>query len=236
MVDSAPRVRVFVDANVLWGGLTSDVLMSLAAERAIDIRWSEEVLDESDLDDVRRNAGPVRGTDAIERRLAVMKRAAPRALVTGFQHLSPAMPAHPGDRHVLAAAVHSRSQVLVTDNDKHFHPGEMFPELSVMRLDPFLRAMLRVDSDTVLRALSTMVHRHTRPPRTMGEFVDRAAELEEMRGFAIEVNRHLPRPERGQEAALTRPVAQLSPAAAEFVRRQRLGAGPGRRGRGGVER
>lgn len=77
-----------------------------------------------------------------------------------------------------------------------------------------------------------MVHRHTRPR----EFVDRAAELQQMSGFAIEVNRHLPRLERGQEAALTRPVAQLSPAAAESVRRQRLGARHGRRGRSGVER
>jgi hypothetical protein len=46
----------------------------------------------------------------------------PVAMVSGHDGLIPKMPADPNDRHVLAAAVHSRCDVLVTDNLKDFSP------------------------------------------------------------------------------------------------------------------
>jgi hypothetical protein len=46
----AARPRAFLDANVLRGQLTTDVLLTLAHERLFTPKWSAEVLQE-----VKRN-------------------------------------------------------------------------------------------------------------------------------------------------------------------------------------
>src|SRR5918999_3348411 len=112
-----PVRRAFLDANVLRGHLQTDVLLTLADLGAFQPRWSAEVLDE-----VRRNRPGRLSEEAIDRRLRQMNLAFPRAMVTGYEYLEPQMQADAKDQHVLAAAVRSRSTVLVTENVKDFWP------------------------------------------------------------------------------------------------------------------
>ena len=47
----------------------------------------------------------------------------PDARVTSYEELIGSMPNHPKDRHVLAAAVAGRADILVTENLKDFPPA-----------------------------------------------------------------------------------------------------------------
>jgi hypothetical protein len=83
--------RVFLDANILRGFVTTDVPMSLADREVIQPFWSERVMTEA------RNNRPSRiSEEKFDYRTAEMNRAYPEAMVGGFEHLEGSMPAHPG--------------------------------------------------------------------------------------------------------------------------------------------
>jgi hypothetical protein len=63
----------------------------------------------------------------------------PEALSIGHENLISEMTNEPNDRHVLAAAVHSRAEVLVTWNTRHFRPEYCEPYgISIQTPDDFL--------------------------------------------------------------------------------------------------
>jgi hypothetical protein len=56
-----------------------------------------------------------------------MERAFPDAMVAGHEALIPSMANDPKDRHVLAAAVRGRADVIVTSNVRDFPPAACEP-------------------------------------------------------------------------------------------------------------
>ena len=90
-----------------------DVLLRAAEVGLYRLRWSEEILDE-----LGRNLREERGLtqEQTQHLLTEMRRAFPEATVSGYERLVGRMTNHPGDRHVLAAAVQVAAQVIVTDN------------------------------------------------------------------------------------------------------------------------
>ncbi len=135
---SPEPVTAFLDANVVWGSLESDLLLTLADRGVIQAFWSERVLAEVSRTVHRRRPGA-----NIEGRLATMRSSFPSAMVRGFEHLEPDMPADAGDRHVLAAAVHCGAAYLVTDNVKHFWPAQADLSIGEVPVDDFCRALLQ---------------------------------------------------------------------------------------------
>ena len=106
----------FLDACVLYPSSIRDLLLRGADAYLYRVSWSPSVLEE-----VRRNlVEDQRCTqpqaDAL---VADMTRAFPEALVEGYEQLIPAMRNDEGDRHVLAAAVAAKADVIVTENVKH---------------------------------------------------------------------------------------------------------------------
>ena len=92
-----------LDANVLYPAPLRDLLVQLALDGLFQARWSAEIDDEW-----RRNLLAARPELAAqtERTQAIMRRALPDALVTGYAaHISGLSLPDPGDRHVLAAAI-----------------------------------------------------------------------------------------------------------------------------------
>jgi predicted nucleic acid-binding protein len=61
--------------------------------------------------------------EAVENRLAQMAAYFPDARVTSYEEMISSMTNHPKDRHVLAAAVAGRADMLVTENLKDFAPA-----------------------------------------------------------------------------------------------------------------
>jgi hypothetical protein len=69
----------------------------------------------------------------------------PDARVTGYEKLIGSMTNHPKDRHVLAAAVAGRADVLVTENLEDSPPGSVAHlEITVAGQDGFLSGLLEL--------------------------------------------------------------------------------------------
>lgn len=132
-----PRVA-FLDANVLRGQLTTDVMLSLADNNLYEPQWSAEVLAE-----VKRNRPAGVTAERADARFARMADAFPEAMITDYEHLMPEMRADEKDKHVLAAAVHGEADVLVTENTKDFDPPTDGPyAMKVERTSEFVNHLL----------------------------------------------------------------------------------------------
>lgn len=110
--------RVFLDACVLANFGVCDLLLRLSERpRLIVPRWSAAVLAE-----VRRTQlGPLRWPSTLADSFHVkIREAFPDAEVTGYEDLLPLLTNHPGDRHVLAAAIRGNCPLVLTFNLKHF--------------------------------------------------------------------------------------------------------------------
>jgi hypothetical protein len=115
----------------------------------------------------------------------------------------PQMQADDKDRHVLAAAVHGGSDVLVTDNTKDFHPPTSGAHaMTVERTSEFLNKLLADHPREVVGALQKMVDRNRRIPRTMPELIDKMASQQDLKGFAHKLNAVVPAEQRGSHPNL----------------------------------
>jgi predicted nucleic acid-binding protein len=205
--------RVYLDANVIRGQLTTNILLTLAERKVLDPDWSQEVLDE-----MRRNRPEETTEQKIDRRIRAMNTAFPKAMTSGYEHLEPQMRAHDDDKHVLAAAVHSRCSVLVTENTKHFQPPASGPHaMRVERLSEFLNHKLGEHPDRVLSGLREMVGRHRYGPQTMPALLDTMADQEALRVFAQKVNGAVEPHERGTNKALTAGSRGVNPSPTELA-------------------
>jgi predicted nucleic acid-binding protein len=205
-----PERRAFLDANVLRGHLQTDVLLTLADEGAFEPRWSAEVLDE-----VRRNRPPKLSEQAIDRRLNQMNQAFPRAMVSGYEHREPEMQADAKDKHVLAAAVHSQSTVLVTENVKDFNPPTTGPNaMRVEKTSQFLNQLVDDNPQRAVNAMNKMISRTDREPNSMSALIDKLASQQDLKGFAQKLNSVVEPEHRGTHPNLPGGTAKSASAAA----------------------
>ncbi len=111
---------VLADANILFSRTLRDYFLYLADAGAIEIHWSQRILDEMSRN-LRKEIGLSRAdTDRLE---ALMNAYIEYALIdVEAEDLATvadvAMDAK--DRHVLAAAVSVEADILLTDNTAHF--------------------------------------------------------------------------------------------------------------------
>lgn len=162
----------FLDACALFSPTLTDTLLRIAEEGAFSPHWSQEVLGEL------RGAIVKSGVSAerVDRRIAQMDKAFPEAAVTGYASLIDAMTCDANDRHVLAAAVKSRCEVLVTFNVRHFTSASTAPfHIEAVTPDAFLLDQLDLYPAMVHRALVAQVTVARRPPTTMGQLLGRLA-------------------------------------------------------------
>ncbi len=104
-----------------------------------------------------------------------MNRSVPDSLVVDFEALIPTLDAlpDPDDAHVLAAAIASQSQVIVTFNLKDF-PAEILDRygISAQHPDQFLLSLMNQDPHPVLRSIEITRTRLKNPPKTFDEYLD----------------------------------------------------------------
>ena len=88
------------------------------------------------------------------RREMELRRHFPEAWVEGFDALVDAMTNDPGDRHVLAAAVRSHADLIVTYNRRHFPAAALQPwEIDIQGPSAFLRSLYDLDAGLVVGKL-----------------------------------------------------------------------------------
>lgn len=150
---------VLLDSGVLLKSYLCDTLLSIAEAGTFRPLWSGHVLAE-----LRRNlvkAGAKQ--EAVERRPGQMEAYFPDARVTGYESLIGAMTNHPEDRHVLAATVAGRADVLVTENLRDFPAEAVRPyDITVASQDGFLLGQLELYPGQVLDALRRQASRYRR--------------------------------------------------------------------------
>lgn len=111
---------VLADANILFSRTLRDYLLYADDEGAIEIHWSQEILDEMSRNLRARFGFSQADTDRLE---ALMNDYIETALVSiepDDLELVEAIEMDAKDRHVLAAAISVDADILLTDNVKHF--------------------------------------------------------------------------------------------------------------------
>jgi predicted nucleic acid-binding protein len=156
---------VLLDANVLYSAPLRDLLLQLAFTGVFRARWSADIDDEW-----QRNLLAARPDLAsqIARTHAIMHRAIPDALVTGYQsRIADLSLPDPDDRHVLAAAITTAADAILTFNLKDFPAAALAPYgVEAQHPDAFLQSLIVDMPLQVLAAARDCVSRLTRPPIT----------------------------------------------------------------------
>lgn len=111
------------------------------------------------LDEMERAIAKITNGDAdTSRQRWEMERAFKDASVSGYEVLIPIIQLpDDGDHHVLAAAVHTRAQVLVTDNLKDFPVNELVKfGIEPKSPDDFIADTITLHEQTAFKALKVM--------------------------------------------------------------------------------
>lgn len=116
---------VVLDANVLIPSSLRDTLLRSAEAGLYRVHWSQQILDEvvRNLLKERANKEPMMTEQQAHYLISQMSMAFPEAMVEVPPDLISIMTNDVKDRHVLAAAVIAKAQVIVTDNIRDFQSG-----------------------------------------------------------------------------------------------------------------
>lgn len=137
------------DANVLYPSTLRDILIRVAQAGLVQAKWTERILDElfRSLQANRPDLDP----EKLHRTRKLMNRAVRDCLVTRYEPLVPAVDLpDPDDRHVLAAAIRAKAQVIVTANLKDFPHENLAPwDIQATHPDAFLEAQVDLDPSVV---------------------------------------------------------------------------------------
>ncbi len=110
--------HVVLDACVLIPMPLADALVRMAEAPKLYLpMWSQRIMDEVTRNLISKWDMPA---EKAHRREEEIHHHFPEAWVEGFEPLIDSMTNNPGDRHVLAAAVRSHSELIVTYNRRHF--------------------------------------------------------------------------------------------------------------------
>ena len=161
-----------LDANVLYPQVLRDVLLSLSFSGVYAARWSDKIHDEwtRNLQKQRPDLLPAQ----LERTRRLMNEQIEDSLVEGYEYLIPTLELpDPDDRHVLAAAVHSQSEIIVTWNLKDFPQRALDKHaITAMSPDQFLSERFAEKPALVIAALAEQRQRMKNPPQTPTQFLD----------------------------------------------------------------
>lgn len=130
----------------------ADTLLRLAAGPGLYLpKWTDQIMAE-----VSRNLQENFGLSAEQAayRESEIRRHFPEAWVAGYEELIPSMTNEEKDRHVLAAAVRSKAEVIVTYNANDFPEAALAPySITVRGPSTFLNALYHTEPEAVIQVL-----------------------------------------------------------------------------------
>lgn len=155
---------VLYDANVLWPAVLRDVLIRVAQTGLVQAKWTDEILGETfrTLKEKRPDLDP----EKLDRTRDLMNAAIADVLVTGYEQLVEALDLpDPDDRHVLAAAIKAKAQVIVTFNLEDFPDETMrLYEIEAKHPDDFLLDIFNLDGLALHRIVQAIADSWKNPP------------------------------------------------------------------------
>lgn len=160
---------VVYDANVLYPSTLRDLLIRVAQAGLVQAKWTDQILDEV-FDNLATNR-PDLDAQKLARTRELMNRAVRDCLVTGYEPLIDAIDLpDPDDRHVLAAAIKARAQVIVTHNLKDF-PSTVLDrwDMEAKSPDDFMLDQIDLDRDVVYGSVQRIADSRGHPPSTIAD-------------------------------------------------------------------
>ena len=161
---------VIYDANVLYPNALRDVLIRAAQHGLVKAHWTERILNEV-FANLYLNRPDI-DRQKLDRTRVLMNQSIRDVLVTGFEPLEAILqlPDH-DDRHVLAAAIRARAQMIVTANVRDFPPDELSTwGIEATHPDSFLVDLFHRHEPT-LRSIVQQIAEATSRPRLQEEDV-----------------------------------------------------------------
>jgi predicted nucleic acid-binding protein len=162
----------FLDASVLYSAPLRDLLMELAVSDLYRAKWSNAVHEEW-IKAVLRNR-PDLTRAQLQKTRDLMNAYARDGLVTGFEQLIDVLELpDPDDRHVLAAAIKGRADLIVTINLKDF-PAEKLDHwgIEAQHPDEFLTHQFHLSQPVFLQAVKMVRLRLKNPPKSVEDYLD----------------------------------------------------------------
>lgn len=147
-----------LDTNVLWGRLTRDLVLTLAAAAQYEVVLSNRIIDA-----LQRHGTPKRVTRLIEegrtpqeasqeanqyfeRLLTTIKKVFIEQIYDNYEAHIERCENDEDDRHVLALAIANDVKLIVTENLKHFPASALSPHgVEAISLDAFLSQYFSVE-------------------------------------------------------------------------------------------
>jgi len=163
-------VVAVLDACVLFPPSLRDTLLRAASADLYRIQLTDDILEE-----VRRNV--VKSAEVPEhkaqRLIDKIREEFSDAMITHHKPLIEGMPNNKKDRHVLAAAIASRAQIVVTQNLKDFPQSILAPfEVEAQSPDDFLTMLFYNYFDEMITIIREQAEDLHNPPMTVLEVLD----------------------------------------------------------------
>lgn len=163
---------VVYDACVLYPAPLRDLLMHLALTDLYRARWSDLIHDEWTRNLLANRADLAE--DQLNRTRALMNAHVRDSLVSGFEHLIPAIVLpDPDDRHVVAAAIQAGATLIVTFNLQDFPPDSLQQYgIAAQHPDEFIVDLLDLHPAAVLEAVGNHRRSLKNPPKAADDYLD----------------------------------------------------------------
>jgi hypothetical protein len=145
--------------------------MQLATADLFRAKWTGEIHNEW-VSNLLKNE-PERDPAKLARTVQKMNEAVPDCLVTGYEHLIDGIKIpDPGDRHVVAAAIHSRADAIVTFNLRDFPSAALAPlHLESIHPDDFIINQADLSEAALILAAQRIRGRLKKPEMTPTEYL-----------------------------------------------------------------
>jgi predicted nucleic acid-binding protein len=161
----------FLDANVLFSPPKRDLLIRLAVRDLYQPLWSKIV--QQELFDAiikrRPNVEPAK----LKRTMELMEIALENSLIEDFENLIEGLDLpDPDDRHVLAASIKGKADLILTYNLQDF-PKEVLASynLETIQPDTFIVRLLELDTASVLATMRIQRQALKNPPKTAEDYL-----------------------------------------------------------------
>jgi hypothetical protein len=159
------------DACVLYPASLRDLLVRLALLDLFQARWTDEIHDEW-IRNILANRNDIT-PESLARCRRLMDLHVLDCLITGYEALIPTLTLpDPGDRHVLAAAIHGGASLIVTYNLSDF-PSEILSQFKIEAIHPdgFVSRLFDEQPGSVIEAARLQRAGLRNPPKNVAEFL-----------------------------------------------------------------
>lgn len=160
----SPKFKVVLDACVLYPAPLRDFLLSIADVGMYKPLWTTKIHEEW-IENLLKNR-PELKRKSLNQAVSAMNIAFPDSTIENYELLisSVELP-DPDDRHILAAAVKERADVIVTFNTKDF-PDEIVSryDIEIQHPDRFIYNLIDLDKEKIAQAFSNQLSRLKNPP------------------------------------------------------------------------